>query len=181
MQDMQPLAGTAAPERRELIVCFLDLASFTRDASTRDEEDVATMIDAFYERVGDAAARAGGTVVKFIGDGALVTFPPERADDALAAILDLRQEIDRWLPGEGWSGRLLVKLHAGAVMAGGFGTRGGKRFDVIGNAVNVAATLPRPFHLSPQMFRLLSPAGRARVKKHTPPITYIPLGDPHTR
>ncbi len=104
-----------------------------------------------------------------------------RRRGGLAALLDLRQEIDRWLASEGWSGRLLARVHAGAVIAGGFGTRSGKRLDVIGNVVNVAATLPRPFHLSPQMFRLLSPAGRARVKKHTPPITYIPATDPHDR
>jgi adenylate cyclase len=164
---------------RELVVAFLDLTFFTKDASHRAEVDVAEMIDAYYERVDEHTSRAGGIVVKFIGDGALLVFPPERADDAVVALVDLRRDVDRWLEREGWISRLSVKAHFGSVIAGEFGARAAKRFDVIGNVVNVAARLPRPFHVTPQVFRLLSPETRKKLKKHTPPITYIPIDDRH--
>jgi adenylate cyclase len=174
------LAVEGARAQRELVISFLDLSVFARDASHRDDAEIAEVVDQYYERVGARAAAAGGTVVKFIGDGALLVFPTERADAALDALLALRVEIDDWLSAKGWMSRLMVKVHCGAVIAGGYGARDAKRFDVIGNAVNVAARLPRPFHVTPQLFRLLSPELRRRLKKHTPPVTYIPVEDRHT-
>jgi adenylate cyclase len=176
------VSGRAHPPHgvRDLVISFVDLSLFAQNTSHREELAVAELVDAYYERIGDRVAGAGGTVVKFIGDGALLTFPVERADDAIAALFALREEIDAWLASEGWSSRLLVKVHAGPVVAGEYGARGAKRFDVLGNTVNVAARLPRPFHVTPQAFRLLSPALRQRLKKHTPPITYIPVEDRHS-
>jgi adenylate cyclase len=168
-----------ARAQRELIIVFVDLSVFTKDASSREETAIAEIIDAYYERVAAGVSAAGGAVVKFIGDGALLVFPHERADDALAALFALRREIDGWLAKEGWSSRLTVRAHSGSVIAGGFGARDAKQFDVIGNCVNVAARLPRPYHITPQVFRLLSPDARKRWKKHTPPITYIPAEDRH--
>jgi class 3 adenylate cyclase len=80
-----------------------------------------------------------------------------------------------------WESRLVVKAHCDVVIAGDFGAHDDKRFDIIGNAVNVAARLEtRSFALSPQVFRRLSPTVRQRLKKHTPPVTYIPIEDRHT-
>ena len=53
------------------------------------------------------------------------------------------------------------------------------RFDLIGNEVNIAATLPaRTIALSPEAFRLLTPDDRQAWKKHTPQVVYIPADDP---
>jgi adenylate cyclase len=175
----EDVGSRKAREERAYVIVFLDLSVFARDAARRTELEIADIIDSYYERVAERTNAAGGTVVKFIGDGALLAFPTERADDAVDALLGLRAEIDRWLAEAGWLSRLMVKAHAGTVIAGDYGARGAKRFDVIGNVVNVAARLPRPFHVTPQVFRLLSSEGRTRLKKHTPPITYIPIDDPH--
>jgi adenylate cyclase len=173
------MSNVEARGERELVIAFVDLSFFTKDASSREESAIAEMIDQYYERIGERVTTAGGRVVKFMGDGALLAFPTDRADDAVIALGELRREIDDWLAGERWASRLIVKIHAGTVIAGEFGTRDAKRFDVIGNVVNVTARLPRAFHLSPQAFRLLSPETRKHLKKHTPPITYIPIEDRH--
>ena len=165
--------------QRELIVVFIDLSLFAKEASRRDDEATADIVDPYYERIASFTAKAGGTVVKYLGDGALLVFPVDRADEAMAALFALRDDVDAWLAERGWSSRLLVKAHAGTVIAGDFGARDAKRFDVLGQVVNTAALLPRPFHVSPQVFRLLSPEGRKLFKKHTPPVTYIPLDDRH--
>ncbi|HEX7699887.1 MAG TPA: hypothetical protein VF403_04170, partial [Kofleriaceae bacterium] len=79
---------------------------------------------------------------------------------------------------DGWHSSLVVKLHAGDVVCGPFGPVGEKRFDVIGGEVNITARLPtRSFAISAEAFRALSKEGRARFKKHTLPVTYIPEGD----
>jgi hypothetical protein len=50
---------------------------------------------------------------------------------------------------------------------------------VIGNEVNVAATLPaRTVSLSTEAFRRLENGKRGGFKKHTPPVVYIPVDDP---
>jgi adenylate cyclase len=176
-------AGSGGPrEPRELVLVFIDLSTFTMDARRVDDAHLAEVVADYYERVGAHVAAGGGTVVKFIGDGALLVFPPARADDAVGALLSLKQEVDAWLAGERWDSRLVVKVHCGTVIAGLFGARdrGEERFDVIGTEVNVAARLPtRGFALSPQAFRRLTAGARRRFKKHTPPVTYIPVEERH--
>jgi len=178
--DLVNTGGARDP--RDLVIVFLDLSTFTLDARCTDDARLAEFVSDYYERVGRHASLAGGAVVKFIGDGALLVFSPARADDAIAALFALKHEVDAWLGREGWGSRLVVKVHSGTVIAGSFGGHGAgqDRFDVIGSEVNVAARLPtRSFAISPQAFRLLSPTGRRRFKKHTPPITYIPVEDRH--
>jgi adenylate cyclase len=169
----------AAREARELLIVFIDLSTYTRDAHrTGDDARVAEVLDGYYERVADAAERAGGTLVKFMGDGALLVFPRERTDDAVAALFALKEDVDAWAAGVGWESRLVVKAHAGTVIAGPFGARNDKRFDVLGDEVNTTARLAtRGLALSAQAFRWLSAPARKQFKKHTPPLLYIPVED----
>jgi adenylate cyclase len=161
---------------RRMLVSFIDIAGFARGAERTDDEHLADLLDRYYERIGTAADAGGGTLVKLIGDGALLAFPVERADAAVAALLALRADVPALF--DGWHSELVVKIHAGDVVCGPFGARDDKRFDVIGGEVNLAARLPtRSFALSAEAFRCLSPAMRARFKKHTLPITYIPSED----
>lgn len=118
-------------------------------------------------------------LVKPIGDAVLAAFDAEAVDAGVSALLDLKADVDAWLPSVGWrDSRLVVKAHFGPVVAGPFGVP--PRFDVVGDTVNTAATLEaRQFALSADAFRRLSPTLRKRFKKHTPPVTYIRVEDPH--
>lgn len=143
--------------KRRLLISFIDLAGFARDAERTDDERLVEMLDRYYERVGQAAASGGGTLVKLIGDGALLVFPPERADDAVTALLALRDDVATMFSRDGWHSSLVVKLHAGDVVCGPFGPVDEKRFDVIGGEVNITARLPtRSFAISAEAFRALS-------------------------
>jgi adenylate cyclase len=176
-----PISAPEARTARAIVIAFVDLSAFAMDARrVADETRLADLVDGYYERVGTAVQRAGGRVVKFMGDGALLAFPTERADDAVLALLEAKRDVDAWAASERWDSRLVVKVHTGTVIAGPFGVRGDKRFDVIGDAVNVAARLQtRSFAMSAETFRLLSPATRKAFKEHTPPITYIPHDATH--
>jgi class 3 adenylate cyclase len=161
---------------RRLLIAFIDLAGFARGAERTPDAQLAELLDRYYERIGAAATAGGGTLVKLIGDGALLVFPPEHADAAVGALLVLRDDVATLF--EGWHSTLVVRLHAGDVVCGPFGASGDKRFDVIGGEVNLTARLPtRSFALSAEAFRALSPAARVRFKKHTQPVTYIPIDD----
>jgi class 3 adenylate cyclase len=161
---------------RRLLIAFIDLAGFARGAERTPDDQLAERLDRYCDRIGEAATAGSGMLVKLIGDGALLVFPPEHADAAVDALLALRDDIATSF--DDWHATLVVRLHAGDVVCGPFGAPGDKRFDVIGSEVNVAARLPtRNFAISAEAFRTLSPAARARFKKHTLPVTYIPVDD----
>jgi class 3 adenylate cyclase len=172
----------AISERCEtpLVIAFLSLNGYTVQASKLPDATVADTVNDYYELVDGHVIEAGGHVVKFIGDGALVVFPMERADSGICALLDLKTAVDRWYADRDWSCRMVVRVHAASVIAGPFGSGANTRFDVIGNAVNIAATVrTNGVALTAEAFRKLSEESRKRFKKHTPPVTYIPSEDRH--
>ena len=79
------------------------------------------------------------------------------------------------------TGRANVKAHFGQVVAGEFGARSEKRFDLLGKTVNTAAILVGSggVTLSTEAFRKLGPELRRRFKKHSAPVTFIRSEDPH--
>lgn len=158
-----------------LVIAFLDLKGFAAQAAKLDDRELADRIDDYYRCISKRVLAAGGHVVKFIGDGALVVFHREAADDAVDALLALKSELDDWLAGIGWDCRATIKVHVGDVIVGPFnGT-----LDVIGREVNTAAMLDSTgVALSVPAFRALGPELRTRFRKHTPPVTYIRHEDP---
>jgi class 3 adenylate cyclase len=171
----QPRADDARATQH-LLLCFVDLQGFARASELVDDTTLATLLDDYYALLGTAAHDAGGRLVKLIGDGALLVFPPARADHATRVLLQLREDVARQMAQLGCV--LTVKLHAGDVVAGLFGPPQQRSFDVIGREVNATARIAtRAFALSAEAFRALSPEGRKLFKKHTPPVTYLPTDD----
>ena len=173
-----------APERApaDFLIAFADISGYTRRAMTTDDEVVAADLDHYYGVVAAHASEAGGHVVKYVGDAALIVFPPVCVDAGVAALLDLKDEVDAWLAKIGWRGQLVIKAHFGSAIAGPYGPRGATRFDILGANVNIAATVASDgFALTAEAFRKLSTESRKRFKKHTPPITYIRTEDRHRR
>lgn len=163
-----------------LLVAFVDLTRYAVQIERLDDLDVAAVMTDYYELVGRATRAAGGRVIKFVGDAAIVAFPAASVDTGVLALLDLKIEVDRFMAARQWECTLIVGAHYGSVAAGLFGEGEDQRYDVLGKTVNLAARLEtNGVALSVEAFRQLSPAVRQRFKKHTPPITYIRLEDSH--
>ncbi|HVO35154.1 MAG TPA: adenylate/guanylate cyclase domain-containing protein [Gemmatimonadales bacterium] len=157
-----------------MLVAFTNFTRYTAQADRLEDVDVARVMDRYYALAGSRVAAAGGRVVKFIGDGMLAVFPPNRAGRGVLALVDLKDAADRFMEERGWECRLLVKIHYGTVVAGRFGAGAGRRYDVLGKTVNFAARLQGSgVTLSEEAYRQLGPEVRRRFKKHTPPTTYI--------
>jgi len=137
------------------------------------------MVDAYYERLATGVEAAGGKIVKFIGDGALIVFPEDAVDRGVETLLHAKSSIDSLMSDRGSECRFGARVHFGTVIAGPFGATSAKKYDVIGKAVNATALLDYPsgITLSVEAFRKLSPRLRAYFKKHTPPVTYIRTED----
>ncbi len=165
---------------QEMLIAFFDLTGFVRISQKLPAREVFLLMSNFYELVGDIAESAGGIVVKFIGDAGLIAFPATKIDEGVIALHDLKEKGDSWLLKNGFSSKNIIKAHFGSVVCGPIGTKSEKRFDVFGQTVNTAAMLKsNGLSLSQQVFRKLKPNTRKLFKKHTPPITYIPLNEIH--
>ena len=175
---MHNLDAIQTPQEMDLLVAFADLAGFHRNAIKMERRTLFDFLDAYYEFVGDTIEGAGGKVIKFIGDAALIVFTD--ADAGMRALLSLKEDGDAWLQEQGSTCRHYVKVHVGPAIVGPVGTRSDKRFDVYGETVNSCAMLKANcLVITPQAFRSLAPETRKRFKKHTPPLTYIPVEEPH--
>jgi class 3 adenylate cyclase len=163
-----------------LLVAFADLTGYAVQCQRVDDDALAAVMDGYYQLVAACVAAAGGRTVKFMGDAALVVFDEAQVDAGVGALLDLKEKADHYFGAAGWDCRVHVKAHFGHVIAGPYGPAGDERFDVLGRNVNTAAMLDATgVSLSTEAFRRLSPDMRRRFKKHTWPVTYIRIEDPH--
>ncbi|MFN7973901.1 MAG: adenylate/guanylate cyclase domain-containing protein [Acidobacteriota bacterium] len=174
---MQKVLTPEAQTTADMMVVFADLTGYLNQ-SRRDEEKrlelLAETMDLLYERMASHVAAGGGRVVKFIGDALLAVFPEDAVERGVREMVRMKDDVETWLGTRGWKSRLVVKAHFGTLMAGPFGPKGDKRFDVIGSTVNIAATLEGgELILSPQVFRKLSPEARNDFRKHTPATVYV--------
>ena len=85
-----------------LLIAFADLTRFAAQSQRTDDVELADTIDAYYEHVGAAVQGSGGTVVKFLGDAALITFPASEVDRGVEALLALKDSVDALMARRGW-------------------------------------------------------------------------------
>lgn len=157
-----------------LLIVFVDLTRFWAQSQLVEDTELADTMDAFYGRVTAAVRGAGGTVVKFIGDAALMVFPEDAAAAGVRMLIELKPAIDELMAAKGWECRLNAKAHFGSAIAGQFGPAGDTRFDVIGRAVNVAAMLRlSALTLSADAYGVLPLELKAKFKEHETPGTFV--------
>ena len=170
----------AVPRRESRLVAFLDLTQFARAVRGAEPEDVFMFLQEFYALVAQMVNASDGQIVKCIGDAMLCAWPEGSVDGGVRALLDLHQSIPAFMKKRAKPCQLDVKAHFGPVAAGPMGAPGHEREDIIGDTVNIAAMLKSAgFAVTAEVFRKLKPETRKRLKKHTPPVTYIPINAAH--
>lgn len=138
----RPAEPVREPRRlREATVLFADVRGFTAYSSGVAADAAAAALDGMLGCFIEAVHAEGGTVHKFIGDGAMALFglPVPHADPAAAAAraaLRARDGVRRL-----GALRFGFGLNSGLVAAGTMGTRDRAEFDVIGSVVNLAARI----------------------------------------
>ncbi len=133
-------------------ILYADLRGFTDFAEATSPEEVTRRLNGVFDCVGEPVRAAGGEILKFLGDGALVIFLPKPgaglamvAAAALEAARDILARIAALNTTEAAAGHpplaLDMALHAGDVTYGNIGTADRVDFTVIGPAVNEATRL----------------------------------------
>jgi adenylate cyclase len=133
-------------------ILYADLRGFTDFAEATAPEEVTRRLNGAFDCLGEPVRAAGGEILKFLGDGALVIFLPKSgtglavvaaaALDAASAILVRVAALNTTEAAAGHPPLVFdMALHAGDVTYGNIGTADRVDFTVIGPAVNEATRL----------------------------------------
>jgi adenylate cyclase len=143
-------SGRLEPKQADVTVLFADLVGFSTFAEAAPPEEVAELLDRFFNDSVDAIFEHGGTLDKFIGDCVMAFFgaPVAQADHArrgLTAARAIRAAMAAWNDERRAAGRLpmqaRIALNSGPVVVGEVGAERRVEYTVLGNTVNVAARL----------------------------------------
>ena len=138
--------AAAGAERRQLTVMFCDLVGSTALSTKLDPEDLREVIAAYHKCVANVAARCGGFVAKYMGDGVLVYFGyPEAheadAENAVRAGLAVIEEVAAGAVGKGGH-QVRIGIATGLVVVGELvGSGEAQERNVVGETPNLAARL----------------------------------------
>ncbi len=148
----------------EAVIWYCDLRGFTRLSDTLPRDEVVSLLNDYFSTMGDIVTKAGGEILKFMGDGMLAMLPIERPDEraavalratrAAASVSDAMTVLNRIRATAGEPEvRFGLALHVGEVMFGNIGASRRLDFTVIGPAVNYTARLEK----------LCAPLGRSVI------------------
>lgn len=148
------------------VVAFVDMESYSRRVG---EDEVATLdfMSSCFETIRMLAAQYDGTLIKTLGDGALLVF--EKAVDGIVFATELHRGIARQQAGEDDPFLFRIGLHLGHIRV--------EHGDIYGNTVNIASRLqeiaaPGETVVSQQIFEALPDEEQFRFET---------LGSPHLR
>ena len=139
--------------RKLLTVFFSDIQGFTELTDSMEAEALSQLLNEYLSDMADIAARHGGTVDKFIGDGIMIFFgdPDTRGEraDALACVemaIEMRERVrvlQRTWHDRGVARTLHVRMgiNTGYCTVGNFGSEDRLDYTIVGGQVNAAARL----------------------------------------
>ena len=132
-------------QKQTLTFLFSDIAGFTSVSEGMDSDELALMMNEYFERaVGNCVHPTDGTVVKYIGDAIFAFWnapepQPDHARRASDAALRFRAMSNTEVRGK----KLLTRigLHTGVANVGNFGSSTRVDYTAIGEDVNLAARM----------------------------------------
>lgn len=167
---------TTSRSEHQVLIVFADITRFQHHARGLEDMALADLLDAYYRFTEDLALRASGQIIKFMGDEFLAIWMDNQVPTGLAALHVIKREIDSWWATHEWDSRLIIKAHVGTAVVGTFGNE--SRFDVIGNNVNITATLPaRTISLSAEAYAALDAAAQPHWAPQASGAFYTPRTD----
>jgi len=137
-------------ERIRSVIWFSDIRSFTTISESIPEEKVIHLLNLYFGIVIPRIEKAGGEVLKLIGDAVLAIFPDNKsyATPRLRALVSARQiqsdldkanqdNLESELPELAHG----IGLHFGEVLYGNIGSHDRFDFTVVGSSVNLASRI----------------------------------------
>jgi adenylate cyclase len=135
-------------EKQTLTILFSDIANFTTIAEGMDPDDLAALMNRYFENaIANCIHKTDGTVVKYIGDAIFAIWnapeqQPDHAARACEAALAFSKQVVTFTKNETtWILRTRIGLHTGVANVGNFGSQ--QRFDytALGENINLASRM----------------------------------------
>ncbi|MDH3998269.1 MAG: adenylate/guanylate cyclase domain-containing protein [Desulfuromonadales bacterium] len=136
--------------QRDITVLFADLAGFTTAAEKLPPEDVARLLNEYFEELSEIIFRHNGTLDKFIGDEVMAFWgaPTDDTEHALHAVkasaemLASMDKIKTRLHDAGFPFlSMKIGVHSGEALVGNFGSTRRFSYTALGDTVNLASRL----------------------------------------
>ncbi|MFJ3882804.1 adenylate/guanylate cyclase domain-containing protein [Streptomyces sp. NPDC090077] len=122
----------------ERTILFVDLTGSTALKHHMGYKAWLPILGSFLDIATEAVAANGGTVVKYLGDGALAVFDADRAHDAVCAAIHVQEGLQREIEqGALRDSQATVGIATGKVIE--YPAPGGGTMDYVGSAVDLAA------------------------------------------
>jgi adenylate cyclase len=136
-------------EEKHLAILFSDIRGFTSFAEVLPPYDVVHALNRYYQKMDQVIHYYGGAIDNYMGDGLLVLFDGDEAEDvalrAVKAGLGMLEALEDLRPYfEATYSKMLdigVGVHYGQVVVGNLGAPRHKRLMVIGDSVNFASRI----------------------------------------
>ncbi len=134
-------------EQREVSILFSDIANFSKICERMLPEDIAQLLNAYYEATIACVHETGGTVMNLIGDAILAIWnapqaqPDHRERACRAATALARKLVEFDANQQNLQLRTRIGLHTGIVSVGNIGSSSHFDYAVIGENVNLASRL----------------------------------------
>lgn len=130
----------------EVTALFADLRGFTTFSERTEPAQVMELLNRYFSVAVPIVLRNGGTVVQFVGDAMLAVFdaPTPRPDHEFRAAhtaLEMQEAIGRVASDGPDTPRFRIGVNTGPALIGNIGSAELRSFNVVGDAVNVAARL----------------------------------------
>jgi adenylate cyclase len=141
---------TLGGERREISVLFTDVAGFTTFSEEQDPEELAKIVNEYFEGMCAAIFAEGGLVNEYIGDAVLAFFgaphwQPDHADRAVSAALRVHAFASRFSAEQKARGidfgHTRIGVHCGIAMLGNIGSRARLKYSALGDVLNIGSQL----------------------------------------
>lgn len=135
---------------QQATVMFSDIRHFSSITESLGADETVQMLNAYFTEMVDVVLRHDGILDKYMGDAIMAVFGaplavPRDADNAVAASIEMLRALDRF--NRNWTSRGLkpievgIGVSTGEVVAGSIGTAKRMDYTVIGESVNLAASL----------------------------------------
>ena len=131
-------------------VVFADIVGFTELSEQMKPDEVAEMLNGYFDAITVAATFYRGTIDKYMGDCAMIVFgvPEDDAEHAfhgLCCAVMIQRLIERLNGLRASQGLTTVQfrigINSGEMLAGNLGSRDRMQYTVVGDAVNLASRL----------------------------------------
>lgn len=139
----------STPEQQDAAIIFVDLSGFTGASESLGNVGTRQMLKEFHTLVVDQSTRFDGTVLDFMGDGAMIGFgiakpTPKDCENALRAGMSLIKATNNWIAkapfGQALAG-VRVGAHFGPIVLSRLGHDTQQQIAATGDCVNVASRL----------------------------------------